>query len=178
MIKLLKRVKLLWNIIKYYEVYRMNIRRAREKDRNGINKLLRQVLMVHHNGRPDLFKADVKKYTDEELLDIIKDDSRPIFVCVNDKKNVIGYAFCVFQQHIEDNILTDIKTLYIDDLCVDEELRGQHVGKDIYEYVLDFAKKSGCYNVTLNVWSCNPSAMKFYEKCGLVPYKVGMEKIL
>lgn len=156
----------------------MNIRRAREKDRNGINKLLRQVLMVHHNGRPDLFKADVKKYTDEELLDIIKDDSRPIFVCVNDKENVIGYAFCVFQQHIEDNILTDIKTLYIDDLCVDEELRGQHVGKDIYEYVLDFAKKSGCYNVTLNVWSCNPSAMKFYEKCGLVPYKVGMEKIL
>ena len=156
----------------------MNIRRAREKDRNGINKLLRQVLMVHHNGRPDLFKADAKKYTDEELLDIIKDDSRPIFVCVDDKENVIGYAFCVFQQHIEDNILTDIKTLYIDDLCVDEELRGQHVGKDIYEYVLDFAGKSGCYNVTLNVWSCNSSAMKFYEKCGLVPYKVGMEKIL
>lgn len=156
----------------------MNIRRAKEKDRNGINKLLHQVLMVHHNGRPDLFKADVKKYTDEELLDIIKDDSRPIFICVDDKENVVGYAFCVFQQHMEDNILTDIKTLYIDDLCVDEELRGQHIGKDIYEYVLDFAKKSGCYNVTLNVWSCNPSAMKFYEKCGLVPYKVGMEKIL
>ena len=156
----------------------MNIRRAREKDRNGINKLLRQVLMVHQNGRPDLFKADAKKYTDEELLDIIKDDSRPIFVCVDDKENVIGYAFCVFQQHIEDNIFTDIKTLSIDDLCVDEELRGQHVGKDIYEYVLDFAGKSGCYNVTLNVWSCNSSAMKFYEKCGLVPYKVGMEKIL
>ena len=156
----------------------MNIRRAKEKDRNGINKLLHQVLMVHHNGRPDLFKADVKKYTDEELLDIINDDSRPIFICVDDKENVVGYAFCVFQQHMEDNILTDIKTLYIDDLCVDEELRGQHIGKDIYEYVLDFAKKSGCYNVTLNVWSCNPSAMKFYEKCGLVPYKVGMEKIL
>ena len=156
----------------------MNIRRAKEKDIDGINKLLRQVLMVHHNGRPDLFKADVKKYTDEELLDIIKDDNKPIFVGVDDKENVMGYAFCVFQQHIGDNILTDIKTLYIDDLCVDEELRGQHIGKQIYEYVLDFAKKSGCYNVTLNVWNCNPSAMKFYENCGLVPYKIGMEKIL
>ena len=134
--------------------------------------------MVHHNGRPDLFKADVKKYTDEELLDIIKDDNRPIFVCVDNKENVVGYAFCVFQQHIEDNILTDIKTLYIDDLCVDEELRGKHIGKEIYEYVLEYARKSGCYNVTLNVWSCNPSAMKFYEKCGLIPYKIGMEKIL
>ena len=156
----------------------MNIRRAKEKDMNGINKLLCQVLMVHHNGRPDLFKADVKKYTDEELLDIIKDDNRPIFVCVDNKENVVGYAFCVFQQHIEDNILTDIKTLYIDDLCVDEELRGKHIGKEIYEYVLEYARKSGCYNVTLNVWSCNPSAMKFYEKCGLIPYKVGMETIL
>lgn len=156
----------------------MNIRRANEKDIKGINKLLRQVLMVHHNGRPDLFKADVKKYTDEELLDIIKDDNKPIFVGVDEIDNVLGYAFCVFQQHIGDNILTDIKTLYIDDLCVDEDLRGQHIGKQIYEYVLDFAKKSGCYNVTLNVWYCNPPAMKFYEKCGLVPYKVGMEKIL
>lgn len=156
----------------------MIIRRAEEKDMNGINKLLHQVLMVHHNGRPDLFKGNVKKYTDEELLEIIQDDSRPIFVGVNDSDEVMGYAFCVFQQHVNDNILTAVKTLYIDDLCVDEDLRGQRIGKQIYEYVLDFAKKSECYNVTLNVWSCNPGAQKFYESCGLVPYKVGMETIL
>lgn len=156
----------------------MKIRRAEEKDMNGINKLLCQVLMVHHNGRPDLFKGNVKKYTDKELLEIIKDDTKPIFVGVDDNDTVLGYAFCVFQQHVEDNILTDIKTLYIDDLCVDEDSRGQHIGKQIYEYVLAFAKESGCYNVTLNVWSCNENAMKFYEKCGLVPQKIGMEKIL
>ena len=156
----------------------MKIRRAELKDMPGINNLLRQVLMVHHNGRPDLFKGNVKKYTDEELLNIIKDDNRPIFVGVNDEDEVMGYAFCVFQQHLNDNILTAVKTLYIDDLCVDENLRGQHIGKQIYEYVLDYAKKSECYNVTLNVWSCNPNAQKFYESCGLMPYKVGMEKIL
>lgn len=156
----------------------MDIRRATYKDIGGINKLLCQVLMVHHNGRPDLFKGNVKKYTDEELLNIIKDDNRPIFVGLNDEDEVMGYAFCVFQQHLNDNILTAVKTLYIDDLCVDEDLRGQHIGKQIYEYVLDYAKKSECYNVTLNVWSCNPNAQKFYESCGLMPYKVGMEKIL
>ncbi len=156
----------------------MKIRRAEEKDMNGINHLLCQVLMVHHNGRPDLFKGNVKKYTDEELLQIIKDDGRPIFVGVDEKEHVLGYAFCVFQQHVNDNILTDIKTLYIDDLCVDENIRGQHIGKQLYEHVLVFAKESGCYNVTLNVWSCNEGAMKFYEKCGLVPQKIGMEKIL
>ena len=156
----------------------MKIRRAEERDMDGINSLLCQVLTVHHNGRPDLFKANAKKYTDEELKDILKDDTRPIFVGVDEEENVMGYAFCVFQQHIGNNILTDVKTLYIDDLCVDEKIRGQHIGKQLYEYVLDYAGKSGCYNVTLNVWACNESARKFYEKCGLVPQKIWMEKIL
>lgn len=156
----------------------MNIRRAEQKDMTGINNLLNQVLMVHHEGRPDLFKANVKKYTDEELAVIIEDGSKPIFVGVDEDDNVLGYAFCIFQQHIGNNILTDIKTLYIDDLCVDEKLRGMHIGKQIYEYVVAYAKEQGCYNLTLNVWSCNESAMKFYEHCGLVPQKVGMETIL
>lgn len=156
----------------------MIIKRARIKDMEGINKLLKQVLMVHHNGRPDLFKADVKKYTDEELAAIIEDDSRPIFVALDEQDEVMGYAFCVYQQYINNNILTDVKTLYIDDLCVDETLRGQHVGRQLYDYVLAFAKENYFYNVTLNVWSCNEGAMKFYEKCGLKPQKVGMEVIL
>lgn len=156
----------------------MQIRRAKEQDIEGIDRLLCQVLMVHHKGRPDLFKGDTKKYTDEELAEIIKDDARPIFVGVDEEEKVLGYVFCVFQEHKGDNILTDIKTLYIDDLCVDEECRGQHVGKNLYEYVLNFAKEAGCYNVTLNVWSCNPGALAFYEKCGLVPQKIGMEKVL
>ena len=156
----------------------MNIRRATENDMSGINRLLEQVLMVHHVGRPDLFKSGAKKYTDEELKTIIADDSRPIFTAVDEAGYVMGYAFCVFQQHIGNNILTDIKTLYIDDLCVDETLRGQHIGRQLYDYVLNFARESGCYNVTLNVWSCNESAMRFYEKCGLKPQKVGMEVVL
>lgn len=156
----------------------MNIRRATTKDISGINKLLHQVLMVHHNGRPDLFKASVKKYTDKELALIMTDDTRPIFVGVDEKDEVLGYAFCVFQQHVSSNILTDIKTLYIDDLCVDEAKRGMHIGRQLYDYVVDFAKGQGCYNLTLNVWCCNESAMKFYENCGLVPQKIGMEKIL
>ena len=156
----------------------MYIRRAKETDMPGINNLLRQVLMVHHNGRPDLFKANAKKYTDEQLAELIQDDTKPIFVCVDEEETVLGYAFCVWQQHINNEILTDIKTLYIDDLCVDETRRGQHIGKSLYEYVLAYAKENKFYNVTLNVWSLNESAMKFYEACGLVPQKVGMEHIL
>lgn len=137
-----------------------------------------QVLTVHHNQRPDLFKGNTKKYTDKELKAIIEDDMKPIFVAVSEDETVLGYAFCQYIQHINDNILTDIKSLYIDDLCVDEKSRGTHIGKSLYEYVIEYARKSECYNVTLNVWNCNQNALQFYEKCGLVPQKIGMEKIL
>ena len=156
----------------------MEIRRADERDLDGINRLLRQVLTVHHNGRPDLFKPDAKKYTDEQLKEILKDPTRPVFAAVDEDGSLLGYAFCIFEEHKSSNILTDIKTLYIDDLCVDENLRGRHIGKALYDYTLSFAKESGCYNLTLNVWACNKDALKFYEKCGLLPQKIGLETIL
>ena len=155
----------------------MTIRRAAPQDISAISELLRQVCHVHHGGRPDLFQPNGVKYTPAQLAAMLGDDSRPIFVAETDGE-VKGYAFCVFKQHPHDTCVTDIKTLYIDDLCVDEHCRGQHIGQRLYEYVLAFAKESGCYNVTLNVWSCNPGAIHFYERCGLVPQKIGMEKIL
>ena len=156
----------------------MKVRMAQEKDIERIHSLLAQVAMVHHKGRPDLFKQGKSKYTDEELKALLQDRSRPILAAVDDNDCMQGYAFCIFQQYKDHNIMTDIKTLYIDDLCVDETMRGKHIGKLLYNAALDYARKHGCYNLTLNVWSCNESAMKFYESCGLKPQKVGMEVIL
>ena len=153
------------------------IRRAEERDIPDVLDLLVQVNMVHHNGRPDLFRGPATKYGAEELRAIFADDGRPVFV-YDEGGRVLGYAFCVFQQHVGSQLMTDVKTLYIDDLCVNETQRGKHIGTALYRHALDFARQSGCYNVTLNVWSCNPSALRFYEKCGLVPQKIGMEKIL
>ncbi len=155
----------------------MDIRRAEKRDMETIMELLHQVLEVHHRGRPDLFRGNCTKYTGDELEKIIHDPETPVLVAV-DSGRVLGYAFCQFQHKTDDNILTDIKTLYLDDLCVDEKMRGQSIGRQLYQAVLNFARENGCYHVTLNVWNCNPGAMKFYESCGLVPYKVGMEKIL
>lgn len=156
----------------------MTVRFACEKDIPQMNSLLYQVERVHQQGRPDLFKEGAKKYTDNELKVMLKDKTKPIFAAVDENDVMKGYAFCVFQEHKGDNVFTDIKTLYIDDLCVDENCRGQHIGSVLYEAVKKFAKEQGCYNVTLNVWECNPSARKFYEKAGLKPFKTGMKVIL
>ena len=91
---------------------------------------------------------------------------------------MLGHAFCIHQQHPDDHVLTDVRTLYIDDICVDEAGRRLGVGRELYETVLAYAKGEGCYNITLNVWTCNPGAMRFYESMGLTPQKVCMEQIL
>ena len=153
------------------------IRRAEQKDISKIIDLLAQVCMVHHNGRPDIFNVGTK-YSEKELKALLTDTDRPILVCTDEGDEVMGYCFCIYQQHVGNSILTDIKTLYIDDLCVDESLRGRHIGKELYEAAVSLARENGCYNLTLNVWSCNASALRFYEKMGLVPQKVGMELIL
>ena len=156
----------------------LNIRRACVGDIPRIDALLEQVCLIHHEGRPDLFKYGTKKYTHGQLEEIIADDSRPVFVAVDGAGYLCGYAFCIFIRHENDNILTDVRTLYIDDLCVDENLRGRHIGSALYDAVRKFAKESGCYNLTLNVWSCNVPAMKFYEACGLKPQKTILETLL
>lgn len=156
----------------------MNIRPATNGDIPSLLRLLSQVLEVHHRGRPDLFRSGAVKYTEPELCALLCDPERPVFVACDESGSVLGYCFCIFKRAVGDNILTDIKTLYIDDLCVDEGCRGQHVGKELYLHALSFARESGCYNVTLNVWALNEGAIGFYEALGMKPQKIGMETIL
>ena len=155
----------------------MEIRFAQIEDIPGILALLRQVGLVHHYGRPDIFRANAQKYGAPQVIALLDKPGTAIFVAVADKK-VLGYCFCFVKEHFRDPVIADHTELYIDDLCVDESCRGQHIGKALYETVCRYARQRGCYNVTLNVWSCNQSAMKFYERCGLKPQKVGMEFIL
>lgn len=155
------------------------IRRAETRDIPDVLRLLHQVLDIHHRGRPDLFRPGATKYSEQELAALFAGADTPVFVYTDDEDaRVLGYAFCVRQQILGDAIRTDVPTLYIDDLCVDSACRGRGIGRALYGHVLSFARARGYYNVTLNVWSCNPEAMAFYQRMGLQPQKVGMEVIL
>ena len=153
------------------------VRRAIKKDINGIIELLHQVNMVHHVIRPDLFKPNTTKYSEQELEALLNDDSKPVFVYADGWK-VSGHAFCQITEVKDHQLLQDIKTLYIDDICVDESARGQHIGKALYEFVRGYAQSIGCYNITLNVWEGNEPALRFYKSMGMNVQKTGMETIL
>ena len=155
----------------------MVIRFAKPEDVPEILALLRQVGQVHHQGRPDIFRDNAQKYAPSQVLAMLDKSETPIFVAVEECK-VVGYCFCQMKTYYRDSVINDHTTCYIDDLCVDETCRGHHIGKTLYETVCRYAKQRGCVSVTLNVWSCNESAMKFYEAMGMVPQKVGMEQRL
>ena len=152
------------------------IRKAIDKDIPDICRLLEQVLAVHHAGRPDLFRAHGKKYDEEDLQEMLKRLENPVFV-YEDDGHVAGYIMCQ-EQNPCSSALTPVKTLYIDDLCVDEDARGKGIGRKLFQYVKDYAKKNGFYNVTLHVWNSNPGAMKFYESLGLKPQYICLEMVL
>ena len=152
------------------------IRTANTSDLKRIIELLHQVNMVHHVIRPDLFKPHTTKYNEQELEGLLSDESKPIFVY--DDGVVQGYAFCQISEVKDNQLLLDVKTLYIDDICVHENARGKHVGKALYEYVRDYARSIGCYHITLNVWEGNDAALSFYRNMGMKVQKTTMETIL
>ena len=155
----------------------MEIRFANTQDVGGILELLRQVGLVHHKGRPDIFRGNAQKYSASQVINMLDKPQTPIFIAAEGDK-VLGYCFCMIKNFHNDPVMTERTELYIDDLCVDENCRGQGVGKKLYDTVCEYAKMRKCGYITLNVWACNESAMKFYEKCGLKVQKIGMETVL
>ena len=151
----------------------MKIRFATKSDIPVLVRLLRQVGEVHHRGRPDVFRENALKYRQSDLEVLLQDPDRPVFVA--EQKQVVGYAFCIRQTVTGDPVLQNRRELYVDDLCVDENFRRQHVGAALYRAVTDYARREKFDAVTLNVWACNPGAVEFYRQMGLTPRKIGME---
>ena len=152
----------------------MEIRTANASHIPDILTLLRQVCEVHHRIRPDIFRSSALKYTPEQLVALLADETRPIFVA-EDAGRVVGYCFCQIRSFDGTGVSTCRKELYIDDLCVEETRRGQHIGSALFNRAAQFARAAGCRSLTLNVWCGNEAALRFYEHAGLTPRNMTME---
>lgn len=154
----------------------MTIRRAQETDLPALNRLLYQVHKVHSDLRPDLFREGAKKYTDEELRKVLADEHTPVFVAEQDGQ-ILGHAFCVEKIPSSDSLMP-CRTLFLDDLCVDEAARGKQVGRRLCAFVEDYARQRGFDRVTLHVWAGNDGALRLYESLGFSVEQYSMEKCL
>ncbi|MBS7263143.1 MAG: GNAT family N-acetyltransferase [Eubacteriales bacterium] len=152
----------------------VSVRSAVEADIPRIMDLLSQVLEIHAAIRPDVFRPGTTKYSPAELRRILADDRTPVFAAVDETGRLIGYAFCVLKES-SSAVMRPSRLLYIDDLCVDAQVRGRHIGKLLFDHAVGYARSLGCQTVTLNVWSGNDNAQAFYLKMGMRPRSVTME---
>ena len=156
----------------------VKIRRAKEQDAERILYLLHQILEIHAAIRPDIFRSGTTKYAREEILDIMRDNQRPTYVAVDENDKVLGYALCRIRERPFLSTMVPFTEMFIDDFCVDESERGKGIGRALFEYIKEEAKRIGCYEVTLTVWEGNDSAKAFYDKMGMKPKETLLETIL
>lgn len=152
----------------------MEIRIAKRTDIPELRRLLLQVGGVHHDIRPDIFRNGCLKYTDQELAELLLDETRPVWAAM-EGDTMLGYCFCQWRTFQDSTAMTDRLELYIDDLCVDALSRGHGVARALYDHVVRVAKERQCNFITLNVWCGNDRAMRFYEKMGLKPRSITMD---
>ena len=156
----------------------MTIRLAQPEDIPALLGLLEQILSVHHQARPDIFKGSGGKYSKEELKQLMAQDKTPIFVYENADGQILGHLFVTIKEVSDNPVLHPIKSLFIEDLCVDQATRGQKIGDQLYQFAVNYAREIGCYNLTLNVWNDNEGALRFYQRQGMKPQETVMETII
>jgi len=155
----------------------VTIRKADIRDIDGIISLLRQVSLLHHEGRPDICNGG-QSYTPDDLGLLIKDKNRPSFVVIVDTDHVAGFCHCEIMRYTEAKFISERTLLYIHDFGVDETYRRQGVGSKLISAVREYALSIGAYDVELGVWEFNENAIRFYEHCGFVTQRRRMELIL
>lgn len=155
----------------------IRIRQAKLADVDGLVRLLKQISMLHHQGRPDLFKPNSQKFSAEEIEKILSDKDFKVFVAIDDKDCMLGYCFCKLRSSSHP-VLHTYTALYIEDFCVDESSRGQGIGKKLFDTALEYGKSQDVYNIELNVWNFNEGAVRFYESLGFSARSTVMERVL
>lgn len=150
------------------------IRRALPSDADAVIRLLRTIGQLHHDGRPDIYRAGLIKYTHNEFIRKLDMPDDPVFVAEL-KGEVVGYIFCQTVLRENSEVYVDRRSLYVDDLCVDEHARHMGVATALMNAAVSYAKETGCAGLDLNVWEFNEQALKFYLAYGMKTQRRHME---
>ena len=146
---------------------------ATPADLAAVNRLARQVHGLHVSWRPDIFRmpeGDI--YSEERFMECVR--AREMYVA---KLNgtVVGYALIKFRERDIPSLVTR-KILLLDELCVEESLRGHGLGTAMMEDIHALALAFGCDEMRLGVYPQNDEAVGFYQKCGFTIRSIDMQR--
>ena len=138
---------------------KINFRPIKEEDISQVFILLNQLKKM------DLENIDKKKAWDN----FSSNTSSNSIVGVYDNK-IVAYGSVVIENKIRGEIAG-----HIEDIVVDEEVRGKMLGVLLIKELVEVAKRKGCYRITL---FCKEELINFYSRNGFKVNNVIMKKYL
>jgi GNAT superfamily N-acetyltransferase len=153
----------------------MEIRKAKIEDLEEITELLIQVKKLHENGRSDIFKPTMKSQAEEETIEILSGKRFQTIIATNEEDKAIGMAIYEVKERKGHKNLKDARTLWVEDIVVEEKQQGKRIGTRLMEELQKIAKKKKCIRIELNVWNFNTKAYEFYQKLGMNEQRTIME---
>lgn len=144
----------------------MLIRKATQKDFEGMNQLFMQVDGVHSKAHPNMFNSPIENVRSSEYLQkILNDETQNLIVAVNGD-NIIGLAKAMIESAPDFPLFVQRRWMLISIIVVDKKHRGNGIGQLLLDEQYNWAKENNINEVELTVFSFNESAMAFYNKNG------------
>ncbi len=144
----------------------MILRLATAEDFPSVKSLLLEIQRIHAEALPEVFKApDPEQITFERYQQVISHPQKQIVVALAEEQ-VVGYVYAEVIQSKGDLFHQPRGWVYVHQIAVEGEFRGQGYAQGLMERVVALARRRGVERVEIEVWGFNQPAQAVYEKLG------------
>lgn len=155
----------------------MNIRKMGKTDYEQVFNIIKQVNNLHAQNRPDIYNdiLPFKKQHKEHFYSLFTDESS-ILLVAEEKKKIIGLCMAEIKKPSNNPTQKPRKIVDINNIAVDENHRQQGIGKQLYNAVVDEAKRIKADGIELTVFGFNKNAIAFYKNLGMTVRNIKYEQ--
>lgn len=131
---------------------------------------------LHHQAEPDYFKPAAEISGHKNLAAYI--DTNDAFAFIAEQHSMpIGFAVGEIRE-LNSPISKTITMGSIEEIYIEERLRGTGAGKMLYTAIEDHCRGRGATDLLTEVWGFNESALSFYAARGLTTHVHWLRKTL
>jgi ribosomal protein S18 acetylase RimI-like enzyme len=149
----------------------VKIREATVDDARRICELNEAVQSVHATALPTQFKPYSEFSFPESLVTQLLSQPSVIMYVAQLGESSVGYLYAEVMQRPETSVRPSSNSLYIHHMAVESGSQRRGVGKLLLAAARQFAREKGVAAVTLDFWSFNEAARKFYLSQGFSPQR-------
>lgn len=153
----------------------MIIRSAVTDDLEQIKELFRELDACSVQQQPEHFQPGER--SDEYLQELISNNDSDFLVCITDDR-IIGFSLLFLKETKPISLLVPCIYAYIQDFVITESKRRQGYGTALIKASQYWAKNHGAQYIRLSVIPNNEAGILFYQKNGLYPQMITMERPL